>query len=48
MSLADEMRSAAQTLEAVSGLYSAHNPTQYPWSAEDLRREAPHVEKEGL
>ncbi len=44
MSLADEMRTAADTLEAVSGLYEAFEPVKYPWSAEELRREAEHVE----
>jgi hypothetical protein len=45
--LADAMRAAADTLEAVSGLYGAqHYPAEYPWSATELRREAEHVETE--
>jgi hypothetical protein len=44
--LATAMRAAADTLEAVSGLYDAASPPRYPWSAEELRREAEHVEAE--
>lgn len=44
--LAHEMRTAADTLEAVSGLYDAANPPLYPWSAAELRREAEHVEQD--
>jgi hypothetical protein len=44
--LADAMRSAADVLEAVSGLYDAAVPAKYEWSAEALRAEAPHVEAE--
>ena len=48
MSLADEMRTAADVLEAASGLYDAFDVKTYTWSATDLRREAEHVAKEGL
>jgi hypothetical protein len=45
--LAEAMRTAADTLEAVSGLYGAeYYPAEYQWSATDLRREADHVEQE--
>lgn len=44
--LADAMRVAADTLEAVSGLYDAAHPDRYEWSADALRREAPFVEEE--
>lgn len=40
------MRDAADTLETVSRLYDAYMPSAYPWSAQDLRREALHVEAE--
>jgi len=40
------MRDAADTLETVSRLYNAYLPSAYPWSAEDLRREALHVATE--
>jgi hypothetical protein len=40
------MRQAAETLIAVSGLYDAAYPSEYPWTAAELLREAPHVESE--
>lgn len=40
------MLDAADTLETVSRLYDAYMPSAYPWSAQDLRREALHVEAE--
>jgi hypothetical protein len=44
--LAAEMLHAADVVEAVAGLYGAINPAKFSWSAEDLRREAPHVAAE--
>jgi hypothetical protein len=40
------MRAAADTLEEVSALYGYRNTGGINWSAEMLRREAPHVESE--
>lgn len=44
MSLADDMRAAADTLEKVSDLYEAFDPKAYPWTAARLRAEAEVVD----
>lgn len=44
--LSVRMREAADVLEEASELYRAAEPVAYAWSAEDLRREAKHVESE--
>ena len=43
MSLADDMRAAADTLDAVSALYGYTFTALAPWTAEELRRESEHV-----
>lgn len=44
MTLADDMRRAADTLDHVSALYGYTFTALAPWTAEDLRRQAVHVE----
>lgn len=44
--LPERMREAADTLEEASAYYDYRNPSGVNWSAEMLRREAPHVESE--
>lgn len=46
MSLADDMRAAASTLEKASHRYGYLNPSAAEWCPETLRREAEHVESE--
>ena len=42
--LSERMLVAAAVLEEASELYEAYDATRYSWCAEDLRREAVHVE----
>lgn len=44
MSVAERMLAAADTLEEVSALYGYLNPAFGPWTADDLRMEAGHVD----
>jgi hypothetical protein len=46
VSLADRMRTAAETVEEASRLYGYLNPAEGQWSARRLREEAQHVESE--
>lgn len=47
-SLPNRMREAAATLVEVSELFEAFCPEKYPWTAEELLREADHVEPEAV
>jgi hypothetical protein len=44
MTLADRMRTAADTLAELSALYGYRFPAEAGWSASELRHEAQHVE----
>ena len=46
MTLADDMRAAADTLEKASERYGAAHPDMYHWTAKLLRNEAIHVQSE--
>ncbi len=46
VNLSARMREAAQVLVEVSELYEAFDPHKYPWCAEELLREAAHVEED--
>lgn len=46
LSLPARMREAARVLIEVSELFEAFDPRKYPWCAEELLREAAHVEED--
>ena len=48
VNLSARMREAAATLVEVSELFEAFCPEKYPWTAEELLREADHVEAEAV